>query len=79
VIGARALGAAGLVLALVGGASPAGEDPLQAATRALKIARRYLRSAPHDYEGHRTTAVAETTAALDEVRRAIAAGPEAGR
>jgi hypothetical protein len=47
--------------------------------RALKIARRHLHAAPHDYEGHRSAAVVEVTAALDEVRQALAVGPEAGR
>jgi hypothetical protein len=62
-----------VLLTLVAGASPAGEDPLRAADRALRIARRHLRAAPHDYQGHRRAAVEEVSAALVELRRAVEA------
>ena len=75
----RSLAVVGFVLLLVGVAAPAGEEPLQGAVRALKIARRYLRSAPSDYEGHRTAAVAETAAALMELREALEVGPGGDR
>lgn len=68
----RSIAVAVLVI-LLAGVSPAGEDPLRAADRSLRIARRHLRAAPHDYQGHRRVAVEEISAALAEVRRAVEA------
>lgn len=62
-----------VLIVLVAGASPAGDDPLRAADRSLRIARYHLRSAPHDYQGHRRAAVEHISAARAELRRAAEA------
>jgi hypothetical protein len=66
-----------VLVVLLAGASPASDDPLRAADRTLRIARRHLRAAPHDYQGHRRAAVEAVTAARAEIRRAWEAVREA--
>jgi hypothetical protein len=67
-----------MVLGVIGTSRPANTEPqerhprIRAAVEALRDANEYMRTAAHDFCGHRVEAMRDTNAALRQLQLALA-------